>query len=200
MGQPSASLFNADNAASSDSYRAVSAPITPSAQHRTVDLVRRYRYRGNVSLRDRLSPSAVFVLAVSALSLVIGAAMAPLPGNVTINAAAISQLVSADAVARQIIITVDDFLERHGQLPDSIEQAGFTLPARTSIARVEIQPESGVMHVLLKQAQGEPLSLVYARVAGASDEPEWQCSGGPEVDPALLPQGCGAQPDPGDEL
>lgn len=106
-------------------------------------------------------------------------------------------LASANAVMRQALLTIDDYIERQGRIPDSLAEAGFTLPDYTPIARVEIQAESGIILVQLK-APDAALALVYARVAGDDDQPEWVCSGGPEVDVALLPAGCGLPSDASD--
>lgn len=102
---------------------------------------------------------------------------------------AAQRLASAHAVSLQALFSVDHYIEEHEQLPGSLSEAGFTLPSHGAIDRVEIQPETGLMVVRLK-APDDALALVYARVAGEDDLPEWTCNGGPEMEHALLPPGC----------
>lgn len=102
---------------------------------------------------------------------------------------AAQRLAGAHAVSLQALYSVDHYIDEHEQLPASLSEAGFTLPTHTSIERVEIQPETGLMVVRLK-APDDALALVYARVAGEDDMPEWTCNGGPQVDQTLLPTGC----------
>ncbi len=102
---------------------------------------------------------------------------------------AAQRLASAHAVSQQALFSVDHYIAEHEELPASLAEAGFTLPTHPSIERVDIQPETGLMVVRLK-APHDDLALVYARVAGEDDLPEWTCNGGPQVEHALLPPGC----------
>ena len=140
--------------------------------------MRRYRQQGIL----------LMLLAALALGLLAFLRTASWPSS------SIQHLASANAVMRQALITIDDYIEHHERIPVTLDEAGFTLPEYTPISRVEIQPESGVILVQLK-APDAALALVYARVAGEDDQPEWVCSGGPEVDPDMLPVGCGPAAD-----
>ena len=166
----------------------------------TAAIVRRYRRPRRATYGSRLRRAAMLAAGViaAAVAIHVAAQSTPAPGQDQAHDPALAtQLHRADAIARQIVITIDDYIERHDRIPASLAEAGFILPTYTSIARVEIQPESGVMFVQIKAtdaqtgpAPDEALSLVYARVAGDYDQPVWVCAGGPDVAEALLPAGC----------
>ncbi|HAT32810.1 MAG TPA: hypothetical protein DCW29_18770 [Janthinobacterium sp.] len=101
-----------------------------------------------------------------------------------------SSLSDGYTIAMAAAKEVELFVERQKRLPDSLEQAGFSLPAQGAVRSVDIARDGGILTVRL--APPHATLALYLTPLKEGGKWTWVCSASERIAMELLPAACQA--------
>lgn len=107
-----------------------------------------------------------------------------------------SRVAAAHAVGQRATVAVSAYYADHGQWPETLADAGFTLPASGDVHALSVDSGNGVITVVLAQDPVAGRSLLLAPIETTPGVFDWDCMG-LDLQPRHLPQACRA--DRGDD-
>ncbi len=134
----------------------------------------------------------VIVLGVITLLGILTAIAIPAYQDYTVR----SRVAAAHAVGQRATVAVSAYYADHGQWPETLADAGFTLPASGDVHALSVDSGNGVITVVLAQDPVAGRSLLLAPIETTPGVFDWDCMG-LDLQPRHLPQACRA--DRGDD-
>ena len=104
-----------------------------------------------------------------------------------------ARVAQAEVLGRSASVVVSSYYYRQQQLPSSLVEAGFATPLPDSVQRIELDAESGTLHITLAGTTLAGQQLLLVAQPQADGRLEWQCRS-EQISDKYLPGRCREQP------
>lgn len=100
-----------------------------------------------------------------------------------------AKVTEAVMIGRQASQAVERYYQENEEIPESLEEAGFSLPPSTGVHKIIIDPRNNALNIIMGALPVEGKSIILTPEIDAGDHLTWRCSS-QEIDKKLLPQDC----------